>query len=233
MLHRFFIFDEFNNNKFSPNSKLKKQITKVLRINEKEKFLVISNGNEYLANYKNNFIFIEKKLRSYKKNNINIILIQAIPKNSKQKYILQKSTELGVDEIIFFQSKRSISKLEQIENKKERFFNILKESSEQSNRLKIPELKYVNNIFEYIENINGLKIFAYEEKGEKFNISQKELNKHKNIYIVIGPEGGFEKEEVSKFQSYGFEIINFGENILRTETASIYVLSVIKYILSI
>ena len=95
----------------------------------------------------------------------------------------------------------------------------------------IPEIKYVDSIKgvkDYLEDIN---LLAYElEAGQATDI-EKELKQHKSVSIIIGPEGGFDESEVSFLKDLGFKTISLGKRILRCETAAVYALSVISYLL--
>ena len=134
-----------------------------------------------------------------------VTIAQSLVKEQKMDLILQKSCELGVSEIIPINATRSIVKLDKKETKKiDRWNKILKEASEQSKRVVIPK---VNEIMD-IKDLTNLKIL-----------------------FVIGPEGGFTDNEEKILIDNGFISTSFGKRVLRTETASLYALSIINYIL--
>ncbi|BDV02263.1 MAG: ribosomal RNA small subunit methyltransferase E [Candidatus Hepatoplasma vulgare] len=233
MKHRFFIEDkEFDNKEFIPNINLKKQIKKVLRIKKSETFLVINKEKEYLAYFEDDKIKILKLIREKEKEKkIKIYLIQSLVNHSIQKIILQKSTELGIDGIYFFESKFSNYKIKDEKNKYKRHFQILKEAAEQSNQLKIPFLNYLNNLDELSFSKKDLLLFAYEKEEDIYLKSFLDKNNfYKRIFIVIGPEGGFSLEEINKFKKMNFNIVKLTDTILRTETAVIYSISIFNYL---
>ena len=163
----------------------------------------ITNLTNELVNYE-----IVEELSNKKQNKPNITLIQGLAKGDKNDDITKHSTELGVDEIILLQMKRSIVKIEanKVESKLNRFKKIAKEASEQSHRNSIPEVKLLTNL----NNID--------------------FNNVKNVIFVIGPEGGIDDKERLYFIEKGFIPVSIGNNILRTETASLAFLAMINYI---
>ena len=162
-----------------------------------------------------------------------VTIAQSLVKEQKMDLILQKSCELGVSEIIPVNTTRSIVKLDKKETKKvERWNKILKEASEQSKRVVIPKVNGIMDIkdlcnLEYDINIlctvNELSMSLKE-------VLEKDLNNLK-ILLVIGPEGGFTESEENLLIDNGFISTSFGRRVLRTETASLYALSIINYIL--
>lgn len=147
-------------------------------------------------------------------------------------FILQKCCELGVSRIIPLNTKRSIVKLDSKETKKiERWNKILKEASEQSKRVVIPTVSNICSIEDLVEEDYDIKILC--TVNELSNDIKKVLSKDLNgarIVIVIGPEGGFEKEEEQTLIANGYVPTSLGKRVLRTETASLYALSIINYI---
>ena len=147
--------------------------------------------------------------------------------------MIQKATELGAKRVVLFQGKRSVVKFSNSDfsRKEARYISIAKEASEQCHREYIPEIKYVKSIKgvkEYLEDIN---LLAYELEAGKATDIESELKEHKSVSIIIGPEGGFDESEVSFLKELGFKLVSLGKRILRCETAAVYALSVISYLL--
>lgn len=162
-----------------------------------------------------------------------VTIAQSLVKEQKMDLILQKSCELGVSEIIPINTTRSIVKIDKKETKKlERWNKILKEASEQSKRVVIPKLDKIMNIKDLVELDYDLKILCTvnELSVSLKNVLSKDLNNLK-ILFVIGPEGGFTDNEEKLLIDNGFISTSFGSRVLRTETASLYALSIINYIL--
>ena len=209
-------------------------LKKVLRKKEND-LIEIVNGKGKLAI--GIILKIEKDFATIKINSVfeeifnkknKIILIQAITSSNKLSLILEKSTELGVDEIIFFTSKNSIKKTIS-ENEEKRLRNIKISSIKQSGRLFLPKTTYIESIND-LNNLNGNLFLADLDKNA--NPLSKELQSIKNndpIYIFIGPEKGFTKDEINHFSEHlKTKKVKLNENILRTETAAIAAIAIIN-----
>ena len=150
--------------------------------------------------------------------------------------ILQKLTEVGVDEIILVQTKRSVTKVDdKKEDKKiDRWQRIIYEAAKQSKRGKIPKLRGVLSFKEALEEMknNDFNIIPYEnERTKSIKKALKGVNIN-NIGIFVGPEGGFDDSEIQSVESIGGQSVSLGPRILRTETASIVASSIVLYELS-
>ena len=143
-----------------------------------------------------------------------------------------KATELGADTIIPMMTQHSIVKVDpqKASFKIERWNKITKDASEQAHRktkcMVLP-----------IEELHALKfksydivLVAYEKENMSHSLKYILQKKFKNLLIVIGPEGGLSDEEIQFLSGYGnVEFIGLGHRILRSETASSYILSVLNY----
>lgn len=162
-----------------------------------------------------------------------VTIFFALAKSDKNEFVIQKATELGAKRVVLFQGKRSVVKFSNSDfaRKEPRYISIAKEASEQCHREYIPEIKYVDSIKglkDYLEDIN---LLAYELEAGKATDIEKELKEHKSVSIIIGPEGGFDESEVSFLKELDFKLVSLGKRILRCETAAVYALSVISYLL--
>ncbi len=227
-MHRFFINTEIINNKIKPTDDFLHQAIKVLRIKENEDFIVINNGLVFKCNLINKEIVIKEEIENEpKERNTEFVLVQGVPSHQKLSTIIQKSTELDVDSIVLWQADRSTSKLD-FEKKKDRFEKIIIEACEQTRRNHIPSVSYIKDIAELYVSENDLVLVAYENEKENY-IKDKinNLDKFDRVIIVIGPEGGLADREVDVLKD--FEFVSLGKNILRTETAGLFALSVLNY----
>lgn len=215
-------------------------IVKVMRNKVGDLIEICYDNKAYLAKITNlsnelvNFEILEE-ISDKKQNKPNITLIQGLAKGDKNDDITKHSTELGVDEIILLQMKRSIVKIEanKVESKLNRFKKIAKEASEQSHRNSIPEVKLLTNLNNIDFNNYDLKLLLDEEEAKKIDgrlLSNIDFNNIKNVIFVIGPEGGIDDKERLYFIEKGFIPVSIGNNILRTETASLAFLAMINYI---
>lgn len=219
-----------------------KHILRVLRCKENDKLEVCDmDNNEYICeireiNKDNILLDIIEKVNIKRESSLKVKLYQGMPKGTKMELILQKLTEIGVDEIVLVQTKRSVTK---IDNKKEdkkieRWERIIYEAAKQSKRGKIPTLRGVLSFKEALKDMenNDLNLCPYENER---TISIKECLKDVNastIGIFVGPEGGFEEDEIEKIQDMDGKVVSLGPRILRTETASVVASSIVLYELS-
>ncbi|MBS5113300.1 MAG: 16S rRNA (uracil(1498)-N(3))-methyltransferase [Coprobacillus cateniformis] len=165
---------------------------------------------------------------------VDVTLIYGLPKNDKFEFVLQKATELGVKRIVPFLSQRSIIKTNALTfaKKNERYLKILKEASEQSYRQMIPELTSLITIKELSHYLSDINLVAYEEsskQGEHACFARALNQDFQTITIIVGPEGGFDESEIKQMEALGIEACSLGKRILRSETAPLYMLSVIGY----
>lgn len=220
-----------------------KHIANVLRLKREDEIQIcnLDTQTNYIANIKE----VEKKqvkCTIKKVENIdsetyvNITLYQGLPKADKMEYIIQKNVELGVKKIIPVEMERSIVKLDRktVVKKIERWEKISEVASKQSGRDIIPKIEDPISVKKICENINEYDIVLVAYENEKSNTLKAELQKIKGIEklkiaIIIGPEGGIDKKEISQLQEAGAKAITLGQRILRTETASIVVVSNIIY----
>lgn len=169
--------------------------------------------------------------------NINIDIYQGLPKFDKMELIIEKATELGVSNIYPVEMQRSVVKLDKKSKLKkiERWNKIAESAAKQSKRDIVPEVKDVIKLKDIDFNKYDLNIFLdtkIEEKKTLYKLYEKIKNsnsKPTNIAIIIGPEGGLTEEEREslKFKTVP---IKLGRRILRTETASIVIISILQYL---
>ena len=223
-------------------------IKNVLRKKEKEKIEICIIGNEEkgidtiseIEKIEENCIkcrILEYKV-SETEGKIQVTIFQGLPKSDKMELVIQKSVELGVYEIYPIEMKRCIVKLkEQEANKKiARWQKISEVAAKQSGRNIIPQIKEKVNIKQVcnmVENYDKL-IVAYEEEKENSLKSELKSIKSKDkenikIAILVGPEGGIDLAEIEELRKAGAVIVTLGKRILRSETAPLYLLSVIGF----
>ena len=166
-----------------------------------------------------------------------LYLFQGLPKSDKMELIIQKAVELGVYEIIPMATARSVVKLDskKAEAKVKRWNAISESAAKQSKRMLIPKVGPVMNFWEAMEYASNLdvKLIPYElaEDMEKTRKILKHITPGQSVGIFIGPEGGFEEQEVEAALRSGAQSITLGRRILRTETAGMTVLSALMLLL--
>jgi 16S rRNA (uracil1498-N3)-methyltransferase len=175
------------------------------------------------------------------------VLVQGILKGEKMDIVIQKATELGVNEIVPAVTERS-----QLRDTKRvsRWRKIAEEASRQSGRSIVPVVHEPVELRNYLAfspvraTLSGF-IF-YEEEGMKLSEAVaafpfkcgegvsypgSEERKETELLILIGPEGGFTKEEVGFAEERGLNVISLGKRVLRAETAAISAVTLVQYLL--
>ena len=163
-----------------------------------------------------------------------VTLFFALAKGDKIEFVVQKATELGVNRIVLIKTERCVVKIDDkdIEKKLTRYQKIAKEASEQSHRLKIPEIVGVYDIKKIPDNLLAeVNLLAYEKVAGKTDSLFNKIKPNQSTSIMIGPEGGFSEAEVDYLSKHGFDLVSLGKRILRTETAAVYALSVIGFLM--
>lgn len=209
-------------------------IIKVMRYKENDQIEVVSNEQVYLCNIDSLEPFSISIIKKYfEDRNLNINLTIGVSLVTEQKFdlILQKLTELGVNKIIPLKTERSIVKIDgkKLSKKYERWQMICKEASEQSHRTNIPIIGPIMNLEEISKENYALKLICSltEQSKPLKDVLTKEI---KHLLFIIGPEGGFSSQEETLLINNQFIPISLGKRILRVETATIYVASIINYV---
>ncbi|MBE5853750.1 MAG: 16S rRNA (uracil(1498)-N(3))-methyltransferase [Lachnospiraceae bacterium] len=168
---------------------------------------------------------------------VKVTLFQGLPKADKMELIIQKAVELGVAEVVPVACKRCIVKLDAKKEKSKlaRWQGIAEAAAKQSKRGFIPQVREVMSYKEAIAYAKDMecKLIPYE-MAEDMSHTREVLGGIKpedRVAIFIGPEGGFEEEEIQAALTEGIEPITLGKRILRTETAGFTVLSWLVYLL--
>ena len=207
-------------------------IKNVLRMKIGDEFLVSENNVSNLCkiiSFEGESVTAEIIEEKYQDTSlpVKIYLFQGLPKSDKLELIIQKAVELGVEGIIPVEMNRCIVKLDEKKkkNKTERWQAIAESAAKQSKRTIIPT---VYNVMTYKEALNAaseLDVFMvpYECKDEmKSTVNAlSKIKKGMSVGILIGPEGGFELNEIDSAVEAGGLTISLGKRILRTETAAI------------
>lgn len=209
-------------------------IQTVMRMKEKDQIEVVYKQELFLCCLENvkDMIHIRMIEKQYVETGQEreIVLIVPVLKEQKMDFILQKSTELGVSKMIVTPMKHCMVKVDnKIEKKLERWNRICKEASEQSKRVQIPIVTYQQTLAE-TQTLHGLNLLCSTQETKKtLKTALKSATKCDKILVVMGPEGGFAKEEEALLQQIGFESISLGSRILRVETVPLFLLSVLNY----
>lgn len=157
-----------------------------------------------------------------------VTIYQGVPKSSKMEDIIQKCVELGVCEIVPTLTKRCVSRPDDkaAGKKNQRYQKIALEAAQQSGRGIVPKIENMKILSQAIaEDESDVKIVFYEGGGEKLADIVKPDTE--SVSVFIGPEGGFEQEEVEQIEASGGVRATLGKRILRTQTAPVAALTAI------
>ncbi len=238
-MQKYFISkEEFKNQRITSDDVF--HITNVLRSKVGDSFIVSDMNEEYLVeitelNKKSVCFKIVKEIFNNNELPVQVTIFQGYPKGDKIEDIIKHGTELGAFSFVPTLMKRSVVKLDdsKIKNKTERFSKIAKEAAEQSFRKIVPNVE-IKQFKEIDFSDYDIKILCYEESAKQnelinFKKTLKALKLNQKVAVLIGPEGGIEDKELDELIQKGFIPCALGGRILRTETASMYVLSAISY----
>lgn len=233
-MQRYFVSNK-EDNIFTLNNDDSHHVINVMRMKTDDRIEVVFDSNLFIAAIISLDIPVRCKIVEEISNEAlsipNVIIAQALVKEQKMDYILQKSCELGVYEIIPTITSRSIIKIDKNDDKKViRWNKIMKEASEQSKRVDIPKVANITSLKDLITIDAKYKFLcSVNENSKSIKSVLSNANISDTILFVIGPEGGFDKSEEEYLIDNGFVSITFGKNVLRTETSSSFILSVINY----
>ncbi|MGL4452518.1 MAG: RsmE family RNA methyltransferase [Sarcina sp.] len=217
-----------------------KHIYKVLRVTKGEK-VAINNlaGQEFLGEVEEVtkqevVVKILEKLDINNESKLEIYLFQGMPKAAKMDLIVQKGVELGMSEFIPVITDRVDVKLKGEFKKLDRLNKIALEASKQSKRSHIAKVSTPVEFEEALEKMKEMDLIVvpyenatgYGIKSMARELSNKSFTK---VAVMIGPEGGFEEEEIQKLKDINAHIVTLGPRILRTETAGFTCASLLQY----
>ena len=203
-------------------------VNKVMRVKENEIFSLFNSSGEWEAKILNISkgiveFNVTKQLRQ-KENSKELWLAFSPIKSNYFNFMIQKATELGVTKFIPIIFDRTIVR----KINKERLEKVIIEASEQSNRINVPDIEDPKSLDDFLNN-NKVDLIFTDLNSENTKIDLKKVT-DKPTCAIIGPEGDFSEEERAKILKFsGVQPLKINENILRSETAVISAISIIKY----
>ena len=203
-------------------------LNKVMRLKENELFSLFNNNGEWevkiiktiksIVNFK-----VIKQLR-HKENSKELWLAFSPIRSNYQNFMIQKATELGITKFLPIIFQRTVVR----KVNKNRLEKIVIESTEQSNRLNIPEITKSQNLNDFLKT-NSMNLIFTDLNSNNIKIDKSKFSS-KPICIIIGPEGDFSESEREKILSFkGVQGLKINKNILRCETAAISAISILNY----
>ncbi len=206
-------------------------LNKVMRLKENELFSLFNNNGEWevkiiktiksIVNFK-----VIKQLR-HKENSKELWLAFSPIRSNYQNFMIQKATELGITKFLPIIFQRTVVR----KVNKNRLEKIVIESTEQSNRLNIPEITKSQNLNDFLKT-NSMNLIFTDLNSNNIKIDKSKFSS-KPICIIIGPEGDFSESEREKILSFkGVQGLKINKNILRCETAAISAISILNYLIN-
>lgn len=238
-MHRFYIEGIYNNaDILTITGEDVNHIKNVLRMRQGEKITVCNcEGLDFLCEIEEiTSSFVKTRVLEEKPSgtelDLKMYLFQGLPKKDKMELIIQKAVELGVYEITPVVMKRVIVKIEDKKREDkllERWQAIAESAAKQSGRGIIPKVNRPVSYKEALKTASETEhiLVPYEDASGIEGARQRldEAAASKSVSIFIGPEGGFDPEEIRLAEEAGAKTVTLGNRILRTETAGLTVAS--------
>lgn len=239
-MHRFFLpKSNITSDQVTFSEAISRQMAQVLRLKEGASVVVLDGeGSEYqvkltVLDPHCSEGQVESQGECLNEPKTRITLYLCLTQREKFEWVLQKCTEVGVCRFVPVISSRSlIQDTREIANKFERWKRILQEAAEQSHRGRIPELAEPLNFRAAVEKAGNTKtccLIPWEEEQSLSLTQALAQNPAEHLSVLIGPEGGFSKEEVARAQEAGFLSVTLGKRILRMETAAVVACALALY----
>jgi 16S rRNA (uracil1498-N3)-methyltransferase len=209
-------------------------INNVLRLKQSDPIVLFNgDGNEYTAdvlsiNKKQVIAIVNAQLSMRSESPLNIHLAQGVSKGDRMDFALQKSVELGVSEISPVITDRCSVKLsaERWQKKHEQWQKIIISACEQSGRNVLPTLNQPITLNRWLGQTTEQQKVMLTPGSSKY-MSSLSRPVH-GFRLLIGPEGGLSEQEIYTCEQTGFESVNLGPRILRTETAALASISILQ-----
>jgi 16S rRNA (uracil1498-N3)-methyltransferase len=221
-------------------------ISKVLRLSKGNQVIVFDGtGREYrvvIGKQKPREVLgtVVEQWEYHTESPLQLTLVQGVPKAKKMDLIVQKASEIGVNTLIPLQTERADVSVQikhhsaaKIAQKLDRWTRIGVEAAKQSQRTAIPTVGSIMSVQEFLAQPVSADIQLLLWEAEEQQRLKSVLRTHsapvKSAVVVIGPEGGFTRNEAELFMAHGYCSVSLGKRILRTETAGLVVLGILQY----
>lgn len=218
-----------------------RHIIKVLRMKQGDRLILMdSNGKWFEASIesaalKELTVKLIKKLPEPPPSPVSIDICQALIKSRFMDYMIEKTSELGISKIIPFYSERTVIKLEnnKAQQKVRHWTEISRSAAKQSGRPLPAEISRPVSFRELLHDFkekDGLKVVLWE--GESDNDIKDLLRSgtpESRFTGIVGPEGGFSRDEINELKDAGFISVSLGTRILRAETAAMALVTIVQY----
>ncbi len=234
-MQRYFVKKEqINNNIIDIDINDSHHITNVMRMELNDQVTVCDNEYTYLCKVvclgKHVKLQIIEKLFDNPELMQKVTIAQGVVRREKMEEVIRRLVELGCYSYIPVQLKKSAFKNKEINL--ERINKIIKEASEQSQRVRLMNISNVLTFKDLVNSFKGydLVLLAHAQERENINFwSQIKNQKFNKVLVIVGPESGFDDSEVKEMIDKGAKMISLGKRVLRTETAPLYIMSILSF----
>ncbi len=242
-LHRFFVPSEWlQHDPVTLGGQVSHQLSRVLRLKPGDEIELLDNSG---AAWRVRLVEVSprqclaERLRCYHPDTeprVPLILYQGLPSGRKLDLVLQKSTELGATRIVPVLASRSVQgeRSEAGAARLKRWRRIVQEAAEQSGRVRIPELSDIVTLDRAIQDIGAGDLClagALDDGALGIRDALEGQPLPASVRLFVGPEGGFDEDELAVLHSARVVSVSLGSRVLRTETAGLVMLAVVAYAL--
>ena len=205
-------------------------LTRVLRVEKGQRYEISDNARVYLAEVE----AARRDLVSFRviepieavEPPVRVALYVALIRFERIELLVEKATELGVESMSFFAAERSERGLDRAAGKRaERWQRIAREASEQSRRVRLPEIAAPVSFRDVLADAAPCRLMLDEESGGVPLLTA--VGREDRVSVLVGPEGGWTDRERASIVEAGWRTVSLGPAVLRTETAAIVALAVI------
>jgi 16S rRNA (uracil1498-N3)-methyltransferase len=233
MRRRFFV-DEVRSGRAHIEGEHARHLTNVLRVEVGQKYEVSDNRNVFLAEVesarKSDVVFKTLEKMAPEPERVRIVLYAALVKFDHFEWMIEKTTELGVTEIVPVIAIRTERGLDRAAEKRiERWRRIALEASQQSRRAHLPEIVEATPFADVVGANNAHRYVLDEAGGMPLMQALPEQRRaDESVALLVGPEGGWTDAEREQFTAAGWTCVSMGPLILRAETAAMAAVSVVS-----
>lgn len=213
-------------------------LIKVLRLRAGAQFIAFSAGQDFLceiqlARAEACEVRVLQAHSTCPESPIRIRLIQSICRGEKMDWLLEKSTELGVAEIVVVKSERAEVHLdeERASKRREHWQRVVISACEQSGRAVVPQVLGLFALDQFLSQAGTDSVttrLVLQPEGPAFSTLPQ--GNVAAIDIAIGPEGGWSERDLQQFALSGFKCLGLGPRVMRTETAGLAAISALQYV---
>ena len=159
-----------------------------------------------------------------------VTLYQGLPKGDKMDWIVQKAVELGVTAVVPVATRRSVARLEgKADKKQERWQRIAAEAAGQCGRGILPAVERPLSWNQALSRLSGEPALVFYEGGGR-PLRELVTPSTRRLSVFVGPEGGFDPEEIDAIRRQGGGVATLGPRILRCETAPLAALTLLMHL---